>query len=97
MLGDDMAKSAVITEWDLSKIAGDNTFEPAATSMQYINAITKMGGEKAKTKVDNKQRVIPKNYTQATMGELGEIWRPAIEKEMNAMAEHYVWDIVERP
>ncbi len=86
-LGDETAKSADFTEWDSSKIAGENNFEPAATSTQYVNAITKIGGEKAKLKVDNKQRVIPKNYTQATTGELGEIWRLAIEKEMNAMAE----------
>ncbi len=96
-LGDETAKLAELTEWDSSKIAGENKFEPEATSTQYVNAIMKTGGEKAKIKVDNKQRVIPKNYTQATTSELGEIWRPAIEKEMNAMAEHYVWDIVERP
>ncbi len=96
-LGDETDKAADVREWYPSMIARENEFKPAATSTQYVNAITKTGGEWAKTKADNKQRVIPKNYTQATTSELGEIWRPAIEKEMNAMAKHYVWDIVERP
>ncbi len=41
--------------------------------------------------------MIPKNYTQAKTGKLKKIWKPAIEKEMNGTAEHYVWDIVDRP
>ncbi len=96
-LGDETGKVTDITDWDPSKIAGGNGFEPAATSTQYVNVITKTDSRLATAKVDNKLRVIPKNYTQATTGKLGEIWQPVIEKEMNAMAEHYIWDIVERP
>ncbi len=52
-LGDETTKSAEFMEWDASKFAGENIFEPAATSMQYVNAITKNGGENGKIKVDN--------------------------------------------
>ncbi len=96
-LGDETEKSADVTEWDPGKIAVVNDFEPAATSTQCVNTFAKIGAGQAKMKVDKKLRVIPKNYTQATTGEVGKILRLAIEKEMNAMAEHYVWDIVERP
>ncbi len=96
-IGDETNKPLELTEWEPSKIAGVNQFEPAATSTQYVNAIKRIQGVTVKTKNDGAQRTIPKNYTQATTDELGDIWRPAIEKEMNAMAEHYVWDIIERP
>ncbi len=67
-LGDEMAKSASITEWDPNKITGVDDFVPAATSTQYINAIVKTNAGLEKTKVDNKLRVIPKNYAQAMTG-----------------------------
>ncbi len=93
-LGDETGKLAEMTDWDASRVAGVNEFEPAATSTQCVNTITIMEG---KNRVDNKQRLIPKNYTQAMSGKLGIIWRRAIEKEMIAMAEHHVWDITDRP
>ncbi len=96
-IGSETENLAKVMEWYPMKITGLDKLEPLATSTQCVSVITKTGEERAEIKVDKKARIIPKNYAQATTGKLGEIWRPVIEKEMNAMVEHYVWDIVERP
>ncbi len=93
-------ETGLVTEWNPEEVIGVSGFQPTVTSTQCVNAIvinTDRRENKGKAaKVDNKSRALPKNYSEATRGEMGTIWRPAIEKEMNAMAEHHVWDIVER-
>ncbi len=78
-------------EWNPAEIARNDTSETIATSTQYINTIAKGENTNSKIKMDNKRRVLPRNYLQATTGDLADTWQPAIEKEMRAIVEHYVW------
>ncbi len=71
---------------------------PLATSTQKVNVIwTDVGVMGGKEGMMEEKKRVPRSYREANLPEFKDEWAPAIHKELNAMAEHYVWEIVERP
>ncbi len=72
----------------------DGTWEqPVATSTQTVNTIIRREEDEDLSKVER----IPRNFKEANSVEFAGKWVPAITRELNAMAEHHVWEIVQRP